>query len=125
MAARMAVITSRLVGSLSLAPAIRSSADCGSSIDWLITCAYPSLMISLGWLEEHGRGRLCCLLMHSSVEGKILEPCRPGGGRSGSRATVAAAAAAGRLVDDGREGRFFFPTRDAVLKIEAGVGLLA
>jgi len=78
MAARMAVIMSWLVGSLSLAPAIRSSADCGSSIDWLIPCGHRSLMMWSGWLEVRGR-----------------------------------------------EGRFFFPTRDAVLEIGAGVGLLA
>jgi len=58
----------------------------------------------------------------------MLEPCRPGGGRGGwcsCRAAAAAAAAAGTLVDDVREGRFFFPTQDAVLEMGAGVGLLA
>jgi len=70
-------------------------------------------------------GGLCCLPMYSSKEEKILEPCGPTGGRGGCKAAVAAAAAAGRLVDDGWEGRFFFPTRDAVLEIGAELGLLA
>jgi len=48
MAARMAVMTSRLVGSQVFAPVIRSSADWGSSIDWLITCTHPSVMMWLG-----------------------------------------------------------------------------
>jgi len=55
----------------------------------------------------------------------MLEPCGPGGGRGGCNTAVAAAAAARTFVDDGREGRFFFPIRDAVLNIGAGVRLLA
>jgi len=124
MAARITVMTSRLVGSLVVAPSIRLSADCGSSIEWLITCAHPSVMMWLGWLEGRGRGRLCCLLMYSSREGKMLEPCGPGGGSGACRAAEAAAAAAGTLVDDRREGRFIFPTWDAVREMGAGVGLL-
>ena len=119
MAARITVITSRLVGSLVVAPSIRLSTDCGSSIEWLITCAHPSVMMWLGWLEGRGRGGL---LIYSSKEGKVPEA---GGGRGACRAAEAAAAAAGTLVDDGREGRFFFPTQDAVLDIGAGVRLLA
>jgi len=68
---------------------------------------------------------LWCLALYSSGEGKILEPCRPGGGRGGCNAAVAAAAAAGILVDDGQQGRFFFPIQDAILDIGAGVMLLA
>jgi len=45
MAARMAILTSRLVGSLVVVPPIRSSADSGLSIDWLITCAKPSIIM--------------------------------------------------------------------------------
>jgi len=63
MAARIAVMISRLVGSLVFAPAIRSSADCGSSMDWLITCAQPSVIMWFGWLCGYGRGGLCCLLL--------------------------------------------------------------
>jgi len=125
MAARITVMMSRLVGSLIVAPSIRLSADCGSSIEWLITCAHPSVMMWLGWLEGRCRGGLCCPLMYSSKKGKMLEPCGPGGGRGACRAAKAAAAAAGTLVDDGREGRFFFPTRDAVREMGAGVRLLA
>jgi len=55
----------------------------------------------------------------------MLEPYGPGGGSAGCRATVAAATAAGILVDDGWERRFFFPIRDAVREIGAGLGLLA
>jgi len=58
----------------------------------------------------------------------MLEPRGPGGERGGwcgCRAAAAAAAVAGTLVDDGREGQFFFPTRDAILEMGAGVGLLA
>jgi len=58
----------------------------------------------------------------------MLAPYGPGGGRGGwcgCRAAEAVAAAAGTLVDDGREGQFFFPTQDAVLEMGAGVGLLA
>jgi len=140
MAARMAVMTSRLVGSLVFAPAIRSSAHWGSSIDWLITCAHPSVMIWLGWLVGRGRGGLC---MYSCREGKMLEPCGPDGGRGGcccSRVVALAAYSAGvgrpleraavvamaeTVVDEGREGRLFLPTRDAVLVMGVGVGLLA
>ena len=138
MAARITVITSRLVGSLVVAPSIKLSADCGSSIEWLITCAHPSVMMWLGWLLGCGRGGLC---MYSRKEGKLLVPGRGRGccgsradalaaysagvGRPLERAAEAAAAAAGTLVDDGREGRFFFPTRDAVREMGAGVGLLA
>ena len=138
MAARITVITSRLVGSLVVAPSIRLSADCGSSIEWLITCAHPSVMIWFGWLLGCGRGGLC---MYSCKEGKLLVPGGRGGcccsradtlaaysagvGRPLERAAEAAAAAAGTLVDDGRGGRFFFPTRDAVREMGAGVGLLA
>jgi len=39
MAARIAVMISQLVESLVFVPAIRSSADCGSSMHWVITCA--------------------------------------------------------------------------------------
>jgi len=123
-AARITVIMSRLVGSLVVAPSVRLFADCRSSIKWLIICTYSSVMMWLGWLEGRGRGGLCCLLMYSSREGKVLEPCGPGGGRGACRAAEAAAAAAGTLVDDGQEGRFFFPTRDAVREMGAGVGLL-
>ena len=63
MAAKMVVMMSRLVGSLVVAPVIRSSADYGSSIAWLITCAQPLVMIWLGWLDGCGRGGHCCLLM--------------------------------------------------------------
>ena len=63
MVARITVITSRLVGSLIVAPSIRLSADCGSSIEWLITYAHPSVMMWLGWLEGRGSGGLWCLLM--------------------------------------------------------------
>jgi len=63
--------------------------------------------------------------MYSSKEGKILEPCGPSGGSGSCRAAVAEAAAASKLVDDAREGRFFFPIRDAVLEMGARVGLLA
>jgi len=97
----------------------------GSGFVTLITCAHPSVIIWLGWLEWRGRGGLCCLLMYSSKEGKMLELCGPGGGKGACRAAEAAAAAAGTLVDDGWEGQFFFPTRDAVREIGAGVGLLA
>ena len=48
MAARITVITSRLVGSLVVAPSIKLSADCGSLIEQLITCAHPSVMMWLG-----------------------------------------------------------------------------
>jgi len=125
MVARITVMTSRLVGSVIVAPSIRLSADCGSSIEWLITCAHSSVMMWLGWLKGRGRGGLCCLLMYSSREGKMLEPCGPAGERGPCRAAEAAAAAAGTLVDDGREGRFFFPSWDAVREMGAGVGLLA
>ena len=81
--------------------------------------------------------------MYSCKEGKILEPCGPGRGRGGcccSRADALAAYLAGvgrpleraavvataeTVVDEGREGRLFLPTRDAVLAMGAGVGLLA
>jgi len=79
----------------------------------------------LGRLLWEGRGGLCCLSLYSSVDGKMLEPCGPGGGRGGSSASVAAAAAAGTLVEEGREGRPFLPILDAALEMGAGVGLLA
>jgi len=49
MAARIAVMMSRLVGSWCLAPSIRFSTNSGSSMHWLITCAQPSVMMWLGW----------------------------------------------------------------------------
>jgi len=55
----------------------------------------------------------------------MLGACGAGGGRGACRAAEAVAAAVGILVYDGREGRFFFPTRDAVREMGAGVGLLA
>jgi len=55
----------------------------------------------------------------------MLEPCAQDGGRGACRAAVAAAAAAGTLLDNGREGRFFFLIRDTVRKMGAGMGLLA
>jgi len=123
MAARIAVMTSRLVGSLCFAPAIRSSADCGSSIDWLMTCAQPSLMTRLSWLEWLGWGGLCCLVLYSSGEEKMLEPFGSGRGRRGCRAAVAAVAET--VVDEGWEGRGSLPTLEAVREIGVGVGLLA
>ena len=108
-----------------MAPSIRFSADSGSSIDWWMTCAHPSVMMWLGWFRGLGQGGLWCLARYSSGEGKILEPCGPGQGRRGCRAAVIAAAAAGILVDDWREGRFFFPTWDVVLEMGVEVGLLA
>jgi len=53
----------------------------------------------------------------------MLEPCGPGGGSREGRTTVAATA--DRVVDDGREGQFFFPIRDAMNEMGAGLGLLA
>jgi len=90
----MAAITSQLVASLVVAPAIRSSADCGLLIDWLITCAQPSVMIWLGW-----PGRLWRLAAYSAGDGKILQPWGPSRGNKEGR-TVAAAAAE-IVVDDG------------------------
>jgi len=133
-------MTSLLVESLVFAPVIRSSADWGSSIDWLIICAQPSVMIWLGWLLGCGRAGLC---IYSCKEGKVLDPYGPGGGRGGcccSRADAltvysagvgrpleraAVAAVAETVVEEGREGRLFLPIRDAALAIGAGVGLLA
>jgi len=117
-AVSIAVIISQLQGSRVLAPSIKSSADWGSSIDWLMTCAHPSVLMWLGW-----PGRLWRLAAYPAGVGKMLGPCGPGGAKSGGRAAVAAAAEA--VVEDGREGRFFFPIRDAVREIGAGVGLLA
>jgi len=54
----------------------------------------------------------------------MLEPRGPGGGSGACRVAEAAAAAAGTLVDDGREGQFFFATQDAMREMGAGVGLL-
>jgi len=118
MAARMAVITSRLLESLVVAPAIRSSANWGSSIDWLMTCTYPSVMMWLGWT-----GRLWCLAAYSAGDGKMLQPCGSGGDSRGGRAAVAAAAE--KVVEDGWKGPFFFAIWDAVREMLAGVGLLA
>jgi len=94
MAARIAVMMSRLLGSLVIAPAITSSADCRSSIALLLTCAQPSVIIWLGW-----PGRLWRLAAYSAGDGKMLEPCGPGGGRRGGRAAVPAAAET--LLQDG------------------------
>jgi len=41
------------------------------------------------------------------------------------RAALAAATAAGTLVNDGQDGQFFWPTLKTVLKMGVGVGLLA
>jgi len=123
MAARITVITSQFVGSLEVVTAIRSSANCGSSIDWLITCAQLSLMMWLGWLEGCEWGELHCLFRYSSREGKMLELCGLGGGRGGCRATMATIAET--VVDEGREGQLFLPTLEGVLEMGPGVGLLA
>jgi len=77
----------------------------------------------LGWLERYRWGGLCCLLLYSSRERKILEPCRPGGGRGSCRAALAAAAET--VVDEGQEGQLFLPILEAVLELGAGIGLLA
>jgi len=116
MAANIAVMTSRLLGSCLLAPWMRSSAACGSSMDWFITCAHPSVMMWLAW-----PGICCCWAAalaaaeYSCGEGIL----------SGKRAATAAPPAAARLVDKGRDERFFLPIREAVLDVGTGVGLLA
>jgi len=97
MATRIAVMMSRLVGYLVVALAIRSPTDCGSSIDCLITCAQPSVMMWLDW-----PGKLWHLTAYCAGDGKMLEPCRPSGGSRGEKAAVAATAET--VVEDGREG---------------------
>jgi len=116
MAASMAVMTSRLLGSCFLAPWMRSSAACGSSMDWLITCAHSSVMIWLGWPEA------CCCW--AAVLAAAEYSCGEGI-LSGNRAATTAPTAAGTLVDKGHDWRPFFLIRDAVLDIGTGVGLLA
>jgi len=85
MAARMAIMTSQLVGSLVVAPAIRSSADWGLSIGWLTTCAHPSVMTWLGW-----PGRLWHFAAYFTGDRKMVEPYVPDRGKSGGRAAMAA-----------------------------------
>ena len=76
----------------------------------------------LGRLVGGGRGGLCT---YSCKEGKLLEPCGLGRGRDGSSATVAAAAAASTLVEEGRDGQVFLAILDTALEMGTGVGLLA
>jgi len=63
--------------------------------------------------------------MHSCKEGKLLGTCGPGRGRGGSSAAVAAATAAGTLVEEGQDGQLFLPILDVALEMGARVGVLA
>ena len=116
MAASIAVIMSRLVGSCLSAPLIRASAASGSSMVRFTMWPYPSLMMWLGLA-----GCCCCwaaalAAARYSVGEEIL---------SGKRAAIAAPPAAARLVDKERGGRFILPIREAVFDLGTGVGLLA